>query len=432
MSLTFKLTDCPPQPSASVEELNNTLVKMRKVVKVAKVYAFRDLTRYIKKMRMKLVKSPESQRLQHKLENRTAELQTLNQLSVIRLCKLLLANENTANELSQNGHKMSAQDRLVVRVATTKPVTAFVQSFRETHPDWRSLVHYMLYKNISGKWKSREQKRRNRKVRGSLPLPPSEGYVSLQDEDDVDTRYVPTTSYRVLPHSTPPSQEKQLNSDPPKLDDSGLDSDAVSDVADEVICRLVARHRQTPALSATVVPDNNSVPIPYSPTAKTKVDSPVSDTCPSHKIPRPRETKPEITNKQTSMEPRKPVRKRALSSVSSEIPDTSHNDGYSDDENPLGSDDVLLRQRLSRKQQQRSDRSAPANRRNAPFIKPPFTKGSSVRFRDASRAINIWKPEKHNESKMLHPSWQAKREEKVKAQLVTNPVAAAKRIVFDD
>ncbi|TGZ69678.1 hypothetical protein CRM22_003603 [Opisthorchis felineus] len=431
MSLTFKLTDCPPQPSASVEELNNTLVKMRKVVKVAKIYAFRDLTRYIKKMRMKLIKSPESQRLQHKLENRTAELQTLNQISVIRLCKLLLANENTATDLSQNGHKMSAQDRLVVRVATTKPVTTFVQSFRETHPDWRGLVHYMLYKNISGKWKSREQKKRNRKVRGSLPLPPSGGYVSLQDEDDVDTRYVPTTSYRVLPHSTPPSQEKQLNLEPPKLDDSGLDSDAVSDVADEVICRLVARHRQTPALSVAVVPDNNSASIPSSPTAKTKVDSRVSDTCPSHEISRPRETKPETTNKQTSMEPRKPVRKRAASPVS-EIPDNSHNDGDSDDENPLGSDDVLLRQLLSRKQQQRSDRSAPANRRKAPFVKPPFTKGSSVRFRDASRTMNIRKPENHNESKVLHPSWQAKREEKVKAQIVANPVAAAKRIVFDD
>ncbi|TGZ69676.1 hypothetical protein CRM22_003603 [Opisthorchis felineus] len=382
-------------------------------------------------MRMKLIKSPESQRLQHKLENRTAELQTLNQISVIRLCKLLLANENTATDLSQNGHKMSAQDRLVVRVATTKPVTTFVQSFRETHPDWRGLVHYMLYKNISGKWKSREQKKRNRKVRGSLPLPPSGGYVSLQDEDDVDTRYVPTTSYRVLPHSTPPSQEKQLNLEPPKLDDSGLDSDAVSDVADEVICRLVARHRQTPALSVAVVPDNNSASIPSSPTAKTKVDSRVSDTCPSHEISRPRETKPETTNKQTSMEPRKPVRKRAASPVS-EIPDNSHNDGDSDDENPLGSDDVLLRQLLSRKQQQRSDRSAPANRRKAPFVKPPFTKGSSVRFRDASRTMNIRKPENHNESKVLHPSWQAKREEKVKAQIVANPVAAAKRIVFDD
>ncbi|KER32992.1 hypothetical protein T265_01079 [Opisthorchis viverrini] len=428
MSLTFKLTDCPPQPSASVEELNNTLVKMRKVVKVAKVYAFRDLTRYIKKMRMKLTKSPESQRLQHKLENRTAELQTLNQLSVIRLCKLLLANENTANE---NGHKMSAQDRLVVRVATTKPVTTFVQSFRETHPDWRSLVHYMLYKNISGKWKSREQKRRNRKVRGSLPLPPSGDHISLQDEDDVDTRYVPTTSYRVLPHSTPPSQEKQPNFEPPKLDDSGLDSDAVSDVADEVICRLVARRRQTPALPVAVVPHNNSAPVPSSPTAKTKNDSGLSDTCTSHKIPRPRETKPEVPNKQTSMEPHKPVRKRAAPSVS-EIPDSSHNDGDSDDENPLGSDDVLLRQRLPRKQQQRSDRSAPANRRKAPFVKPPFTKGSSVRFRDASRAMNIRHTEKHNESKMLHPSWQAKREEKVKAQIVANPVAAAKRIVFDD
>lgn len=62
-----------------------------------------------------------------------------------------------------------------------KPVLEFVNSFREQHTDWKSLIHYLLYKNISGKWKSKEQKGRSKKVYGHVPLPPMS--VKLEENE---------------------------------------------------------------------------------------------------------------------------------------------------------------------------------------------------------------------------------------------------------
>ncbi|CAI2722535.1 unnamed protein product [Schistosoma spindalis] len=173
MSLTFNLDDHVPEPSTSVEELNKELTKMRKIVRAAKVYAFRDLMRNVKQLREQTSRLGGCRRLESKIEHRISDMKYLADLSVVRLCKRLLADEHDKKHLQKYGHKLTQEDRLVIRLKSSKPVSAFIKSFREKHQDWISLVHYLVYKNVSGKWKSREQKRRNRKVRGSLPLPPA-------------------------------------------------------------------------------------------------------------------------------------------------------------------------------------------------------------------------------------------------------------------
>ncbi len=67
---------------------------------------------------------------------------------------------------------MSKQDRVVIRLAIRPEISAFVSKFRSEHSDWTTLVHYLLYKNTSGKWKTREQKKNASKNRkGDLPFP---------------------------------------------------------------------------------------------------------------------------------------------------------------------------------------------------------------------------------------------------------------------
>ncbi|KAF8571351.1 hypothetical protein P879_07240 [Paragonimus westermani] len=268
MSLTFKLNESPPLPSISAEQLNTELVKMRKLVNTSKLYIFRDLLNYIKKIQLKLSKSPDNERLKHKLEHRSSELMVLRGLSTVRICKLVLANETDKSELSKNGHKLTAQDRLIIRMSGTKVIANFVRSFREAHPDWPSLVHYLLYKNISGKWKSREQKKRNRKVRGSLPLPPAPAPADEDERVHEDTEHPDSTTTAVyrIPTSNPPDFSNK--SSPPPYPPSAsheeeLDSDAASDIAEEVVNRIVARRGlafiQAPSNAPTVGSQDDTV-----------------------------------------------------------------------------------------------------------------------------------------------------------------------------
>ncbi|VDN15669.1 unnamed protein product [Dibothriocephalus latus] len=81
---------------------------------------------------------------------------------------------------------MNKQDRLVVRMAARPEVAAFVKLFRTQHADWPALVHFLLYKNTSGKWKTTEQKRRRKKKnKGDLPFPIPASLPLASDEDEV-------------------------------------------------------------------------------------------------------------------------------------------------------------------------------------------------------------------------------------------------------
>ncbi|KAH8855830.1 Vasodilator-stimulated phosphoprotein:sprouty [Schistosoma japonicum] len=197
MSLTFNLSDRIPEPSSSVEELNEELTKMRKVVRTAKVHVFRDLMRCVDKLKKKMSNLENCKRLENKMKNKISDMRLLHSLSEVRLCKRLLADETSSRILQKNGNSFTQEDRLILRLKSSRPVSTFIKSFRDQHEDWISLVHYMLYKNVSGKWKSREQKRRNRKVHGSLPLPPVPP-VQTAEVGILDDQSSNSSSYRVL------------------------------------------------------------------------------------------------------------------------------------------------------------------------------------------------------------------------------------------
>lgn len=73
--------------------------------------------------------------------------------------------------MEKGGENMSKQDRIVIRMACRPEIATFVNRFRGEHKDWPTLVHFLLYKNTSGKWKTTEQKKKKRKKKGDLPFP---------------------------------------------------------------------------------------------------------------------------------------------------------------------------------------------------------------------------------------------------------------------
>lgn len=67
---------------------------------------------------------------------------------------------------------MTKQDRVVIRLSARPEISETVKNFRREHSDWPTLVHYLLYKNTSGKWKTSEQKRKaSKRKKGDLPFP---------------------------------------------------------------------------------------------------------------------------------------------------------------------------------------------------------------------------------------------------------------------
>ncbi|KAF7243804.1 hypothetical protein EG68_09953 [Paragonimus skrjabini miyazakii] len=368
----------------------------------------------------------------------------LRGLSTVRICKLVLANEIDKSELSRKGHKLTAQDRLIIRMSGTKVIASFVRSFREAHPDWPSLVHYLLYKNISGKWKSREQKRRNRKVRGSLPLPPA---PAAADEDELvreNTEHPDSTTtavYRIPISNLPDSSNKPSPSYPPSSShEEEMDSDAASDIAEEVVSRIVARRGLT------------SIRAPLNAPTIGSQDDTAAEMCPlinanyrrvNACVKNPSNSSVRIPTHLKSRNDRQLV----LESVqhvnqSCAVDKTNHSPGkspvISDDENPLGSDDVSVRSKLTTKSQRFRQSTRGSFRHRQLFGQGMAKPRAPPHLPVTSRALPPSGKLKQVEAFELaapgmHPSWQAKREQKLKVrQMSTTPSSTAKHIVFDE
>ncbi|VDO00301.1 unnamed protein product [Rodentolepis nana] len=187
MPLTYSIKEEQQQLSIDVVDLNNIVLRMRPLVKKAKVLVLRELALYIKRQKSKQLKIPEDQskRLGRKIVNRLAEVRLLKKMNVDKLSKLVLANVNSHDMLEKGGETLTKQERIVIRVSVCPDIAKFVTDFREKHNDWPTLVHYLLYKNTSGKWKTTEQKRKatkRKKKKGDLPLPIGELDVSNDEQ----------------------------------------------------------------------------------------------------------------------------------------------------------------------------------------------------------------------------------------------------------
>ncbi|CAH8496574.1 unnamed protein product [Schistosoma rodhaini] len=410
MSLTFNLDGHVPEPSVSVEELNEELTRMRKIVRTAKVYAFRDLMRSVKKLREQMSRLGGCRRLESKMENRISDMKLLQNLSVVRLCKRLLADERDKKHLQKYGRYLTQEDRLIIRLKSSKPVSAFIKSFREKHDDWISLVHYLFYKNVSGKWKSREQKRRNRNVRGSLPLPPApvkETELGISEDQSNNP-----SSYRI--QNICSESENCIKTLPAQhtLSGSSILSDTNSDMS-EIIARLLER--------------KGIKKIEYFNTMY-KHDC-MKNGLMEQTVNKPKKVKlplksPDIKN-QTS-----------FNSCHENPVETHQMEDSLIDDDPLGNDDKDVRKLYKKgfvRQKYPSKVNSHKSHTKQNFPKFPYKiKQDNLQMHKTTTANPTETVITELSKPGLHPSWQAKRLEKVKVmELCKDSTTEVKHIVFD-
>ncbi|KAK4473289.1 hypothetical protein MN116_004457 [Schistosoma mekongi] len=424
MSLTFNLDDRIPEPSTSVEELNEELTKMRKVVRTAKVHVFRDLMRCVDKLRKKMSNLENCKRLENKIKNRISDVKLLHSLSEVRLCKRLLVDESS-NRV-KNGDSFTQEDRLIVRLKSSRPISAFIKSFRDRHEDWDSLVHYMLYKNISGKWKSREQKLRNRKAHGSLPLPPAPPVQTakfgiLGDQSNA-------SSYRV--HTTCAESESCIKTQSLKdtFGDNVILSGTDSDMP-ELIAQLLERKRTKRSNDFKTTFESSIEKLNSLDKQACRTDGSIKQT-----------TKKSNDTKLAVKSPH--VKTEALSnSYHKNPPEISapKDPLFEELDDPLGEDDKEVRKLYKNKGFKKNVKKNPS--KMSPCV--INAKQNVTKFPDKlePQSLRMQKtaitPKEDVISKLaepgLHPSWQAKRIEKAKVvQLCKGPAPEVKRIVFDD
>uniref|UniRef100_A0A0V0J1E3 Serum response factor-binding protein 1 n=1 Tax=Schistocephalus solidus TaxID=70667 RepID=A0A0V0J1E3_SCHSO len=273
ISLTYDIDDEQEELSVDPIQLNATLLAFRPIVKKARLHVLRELAIYIKRLKQKqsVIADSKKPRIGKKILGRLSELRLLKKMNTIRLCKLLLANLSTPEEMEKAGQTMNKQDRLVVRMAVRPEVAAFVNQFRTQHADWPTLVHFLLYKNTSGKWKTSEQKRRKKKKnKGDLPFPlpaslllANDGEGEDKELEEVDgcstikkfAAFKEAHDRRLLEEQkkliadeeaefalVPPLRPQAAISPPFRPEEAATDEmEADSDAASEIVANLIAR-----------------------------------------------------------------------------------------------------------------------------------------------------------------------------------------------
>ncbi|BHF67875.1 hypothetical protein SprV_0301090400 [Sparganum proliferum] len=492
ISLTYDIDDEQEELSVDPIQLNATLLAFRPIVRKARLHVLRELAIYIKRLKQKqsVIAESKKARIGKKILGRLSELRLLKKMDSIRLCKLLLANLSTVEEMEKAGQNMNKQDRLVVRMAARPEVAAFVNQFRTQHTDWPTLVHFLLYKNTSGKWKTSEQKRRRKKKnKGDLPFPLPASLPSASDEEGEDREvdgcstikkfaaFKEAHDRRLLEEQKKliADEEAEFASLPPPYPQTAEAMDADIDAASEIVANLIARR---PA----VLPSNRSE-------AKTEVEKsgkarknkskkekpkklPQPSTPPDDRPPcaeRPQKkakirkessTKADMTvptkgvKKAAVMEAagstkvakiNKPTRQAPADAFFSEVIDATEpqSEPILDDEDEalFGADDVELKNEIRAKKTREGGKTLPdrgawqrggrgSDRRGWGMRRP---RGGRVNQRGGGGAVNYSrKSQSDADTAGLHPSWVAKREQKRQAAAITLTPAAGKRVVFEE
>ncbi|CAH8834552.1 unnamed protein product [Trichobilharzia szidati] len=319
-----------------------------------------------------------------------------------------------------------------MRLRSSRPVAAFVQSFRENHKDWMSLVHYLFYKNISGKWKSREQKSRNRKVRGSLPLPPAP--VQKPEEDTSQEESYSSSAYRINNET-----EESKNSTKPltvasnPFGDDDVLSDADSDLAEMMITQLLEQK----GIKKCNLTENNSLS-----STKESVSPPIDSIPSTIEAIKSKMSKSKDLNSAPNASH---VKKKQISSPSldgNQPKKLKEDPLFEELDDLLGDDDKEVRKSFKNKtfknQHSKQSKGSTVSSRRIPKRQdstkfPNKLKLNSLQMHKTTPPVSTAPISSELTRPGLHPSWEAKRLEKAKiVNISKGPPPEAKRIVFDD
>ncbi|PAA76007.1 hypothetical protein BOX15_Mlig003701g3, partial [Macrostomum lignano] len=149
----FSITEPSMQPAA----LNNLLVQMRKPLRAGLVQFSRDMLRRMKRLRKKRGSEAEVARNAVRADRLLAQVRLIRRWTQQSLCKALLGHETPLSDaLAAAPGCLTMEQLALARLADTKPIRQFVDNFRSNHSDWRDLVYFMQYKNTGGRWKKKQ------------------------------------------------------------------------------------------------------------------------------------------------------------------------------------------------------------------------------------------------------------------------------------
>ncbi|VDD82454.1 unnamed protein product [Mesocestoides corti] len=456
MPLTYGIDDEHEQLSIDCVELNNVVLAMRPLIKKSKILVLREIASYIKRLKQKQSKAPggKEKRLGRKIINRLAELRLLKKFSTVKLCKLVLANVNSHGALEKGGEGLTKQERIVVRIANRPEISSFVNRFREEHSDWPTLVHYLLYKNTSGKWKTSEQKRRaSKKKKGDLPFPlintdeildnqgPSTIHEFAAFKEAHDRELIAAQKRLIAEDEEVDLKESKSLFTPPSLDFKHFDNDDFDEALAKIKVPVLEASPEISGSSQSTTPTNtpNKNKHPNDSSSVKKHDSlPQSAKKPEVEEPTKSSKKPPIKDRKTS--PRKVEEATVVRSPQKTPEDDVIHEVIVEDENiadlvgdeeeeVLGKDDVDMKQALRQRKPKPGDRAvfkrAQMNRRQV----RPYQRGRDQGYGRQGKAP---RPKQNAlDLNELHPSWAAKRQQK--ATFSTKAGApSGTRIVFAD
>ncbi|VDP08835.1 unnamed protein product [Soboliphyme baturini] len=169
-------------------DLNNQIVKMRKVVGQAKFRLSSKTIRRIKFLKKKCEHSDKSASLTRKIQRYVEELPVIRQMKPDEVSKFALVNTKLLNELKMQ-KETPASDRVLYKLATSRLMVETVDEYRAKHSNWHQEIPFLLQR--LGLQYHRRKKTANAHVR-----------VSDKGDDD---EHQPQSEVGVSPASVEPS-----------------------------------------------------------------------------------------------------------------------------------------------------------------------------------------------------------------------------------
>lgn len=168
-------------------EANNEIIRMRRLVRQARVCVIHKLTREVKTLRMKHGTEKQQEKNKRKADKLISEIHALKKIKVDCITKFGIANKKSLQEILQTKN-VKENIRIMARVTDNKALKNAIIKFRETYPNYEEYLQPGKKKSAKPKIKSQEKQNNNTEItkESRLADEPSSDQDLGQNNDSVD------------------------------------------------------------------------------------------------------------------------------------------------------------------------------------------------------------------------------------------------------
>ncbi|KAK6178786.1 hypothetical protein SNE40_011294 [Patella caerulea] len=161
--------DVAEQASATVRELNNVILKLKPLVKVAKARTIQKLVRQIQKLKKVKGSVENVEKARSKAERLLDEIFTIKSLAQDQIAQYALGNTVSFFHISSQVDT-PVEIKAMTRVSENPKIQQYVKSFRAEHEDWEKLGDFMLFKQSGRRYKKGVNPNRVERIKASEAL----------------------------------------------------------------------------------------------------------------------------------------------------------------------------------------------------------------------------------------------------------------------